>query len=107
MLVVLPHGFCVDPEIVKYLTIRVDRPQQPNAKLMFSVVMKTDADDNQQLLGAFDDRAEAEALTNECARRINKGLGVETDDSSGGSSDSSDDDTSASSSTSSDDDWDI
>jgi hypothetical protein len=95
MLVVLPHGFCVDPEIVKYLTIRVDRPQQPNAKLMFSVVMKTDADENQQMLGTFVDRAEAEALTTECARRLNKGLGVDTDDSSG-SDDSSDSDDDAS-----------
>lgn len=100
MLVVLPHGYCVDPEIVKYLTIRVDRPQQPNAKLMFSVVMKTDADDNQQLLGAFDDRKEAEALSMECARRINKGLGVDTDEES-----ESDDEAEAPAAAA--DDWDI
>ena len=81
MLCVLPHGVCVDPEIVKYISIRADRPAgQPTAKMVFSVIMKTDADDHLQVIASFDDRTEAESLTLECAKRINKALGVEPDE---------------------------
>lgn len=95
MLCVLPHGVCVDPEIVKYISIRADRPAaQPNAKMVFSVIMKTDADDHLQVIASFDDRGEAEALSIACAKRINKALGVdsEEDEASEESEESSDED---------------
>lgn len=89
MLCVLPHGVCVDPEIVKYISIRADRPAaQPNAKMVFSVIMKTDADDHLQVIASFDDRAEAEGLSLECAKRINKALGVEPEEDSDAGEDS-------------------
>lgn len=79
MLVVLPHGIAVDPEIVKYVTIRPERPQGPKGPIIFSVVMKTDADEHLQVLGAYDKREEAQALSGECAKRINKALGADDD----------------------------
>jgi hypothetical protein len=86
-LVQLPHGACVDPEIVKYVTIRVDRPLGMGKPVVFTVVLKTDADDNPLLLATFDDRAEAEALVEACAARIN---GASEDDDGGGDDDEDD-----------------
>lgn len=82
MLAVLPHGVCVDPETVKILTIRTDQGKGPTPDkraMLFVVTMKTDADDQWIVIAAFDDRAEAEHLTAECSRRINKALGVEAE----------------------------
>lgn len=91
MLVILPHGVAVDPEIVKYLTIRTDRqPGAPPNQLVFTVFMKTDVDEHLQSLGTFDNREEAEALSLECARRINKALGA-GDEEEEESSDTDDD----------------
>lgn len=93
MLVVLPHGACVDPEIVKMIHIRADRRQQGD--MVYNVVMKTDADDNFHLLAGFSERDEAEALARECATRINKALGAdepENDDDDDDSDDEVEDD---------------
>ncbi len=93
MIVVLPHGTCVDPETVKMILIRADRAK--SGGMVFNVVMKTDADDNFHLIAPFDNRGEAEALAGECAKLINKGLGVDDDDDDSGDDggfDSSDDD---------------
>lgn len=73
MLVSLPHGIAVDPDIVKFITIRMERPQGPQGPTIFTVVMKTDADENFHVIGAYDNRKEAEKLSKECARRINAG----------------------------------
>lgn len=81
MLAVLPHGVCVDPETVKILSIRAEQGKGPDKKgMLFVVTMKTDADDQWIVVAAFDDRGEAEKLTQECSRRINKALGAETED---------------------------
>lgn len=67
----------VNPEIVKLIHIRADRPTQRGAtSMVYSVVMKTD-DDGFIVLAAFDDRAEAEELAHEAAKRLNKGMGEE------------------------------
>lgn len=104
MLVVLPHGTCVDPEIVKLVTIRVDRPQGPGKPMVFTVAMKTEADDNYVLLATFDEREEAEALAVECAKRVNKALGG-GDDEDAGSDDEDEDEDEAPAKADVDDDW--
>ena len=77
MLVSLPFGIAVDPETVKLVVIRSDRRAGPNTPMVFTVAIKTDADENFHVVASFDDRAEAEALSSECARRINTGMGEE------------------------------
>ncbi|MCA9566431.1 MAG: hypothetical protein KC656_01255 [Myxococcales bacterium] len=79
MLVVLPHGICVDPEIVKFFNIRTERPKGPGGPQVHTVVMKTD-EEHLLIIGATEDRDEAEKLSTECARRINKALGAETEE---------------------------
>jgi hypothetical protein len=78
MLVQLQHGMCVNPEIVKLVHIRQDRQQKTNS-MVYTVVIKTD-EDGFLVLASVDDRAEAEELTRDTARRINKGLGEEDAD---------------------------
>jgi len=83
VLVILPYGVAVDPDIVKLIAVRVDRPQGRGAQapLIFSVGMKTDADERMHILGSFDNRAEAEELARVCARRVNKAMGEDADQS--------------------------
>jgi len=75
MLVELPHGMCVNPDIVKLVHVRMDRQQRTSA-MLYSVVVKTD-DDGFLVVATLDDRDEAEKLAAECADLINKGLGEE------------------------------
>lgn len=78
MLVRLPHGMVVNPEIVKLVHVRADRAQGRSSgqQMIYSVVIKTD-DDGFLVLAATGEREAAEALAYECAQRINLGLGEE------------------------------
>ncbi len=73
MLVKLPHGMCVNPEIVKLVHVRVDRAQR-GLPPRFTVVMKTD-DDQLHSVATFDTHDQATTLASECGRRINVALG--------------------------------
>ena len=87
MMVELPHGMCVNPEIVKLIHVRMDRQQRTNT-LLYSVVIKTD-DDGFLVIATLDDRGEADTLAAQCADLINTGLGEEPgeyDESSSGPS---------------------
>lgn len=75
MLVVLPHGVCVDPEIVKFFNVRTER-KGPTGQPLHTVVLKTD-EEHLLIIGSSEDREEAETLSVECARRINRALGEE------------------------------
>lgn len=79
MLVVLPHGVCVDPEIVKFFNIRSERPKGPAGVTVHTVVLKTD-EEHLLIIGSTDSREEAETLSVECARRVNKALGEDVED---------------------------
>jgi len=79
MLVLLPHGVCVDPEIVKFFHIRTERPKGPGKPIMHTVVMKTD-EEGFLVVAATDDREEAVKLSQTCAKLINKALGVEDEE---------------------------
>ena len=70
-LTILPHGVCVDPDTVKILNIRTDKQPGANGAYSYTVVMRTDVDDGWIAIAGFDNRAEAEALSTVCARRIN------------------------------------
>ena len=106
MLVVLPHGVCVDPEIVKFFNVRTERPKGPNQGLSHTVVLKTD-EEHLLIIGSTGDRDEAVALSVECARRINKALGEEVNEDSSTSAEDEDwgEDAEASADNDDDDDW--
>ena len=44
MLVRLPHGMCVNPEIVKHVHVRPDRPNPRENTMVYNVLLKTDDD---------------------------------------------------------------
>lgn len=110
MLVVLPHGICVDPEIVKFFNIRTERPKGPGGEMVHTVVLKTD-EEHLLIIGASESREEAEALSVECARRINKALGSEDededddDDDDDGTEEEDDDEAESEEEEDDDDDW--
>lgn len=77
MLVKLPNGVSVNPEIVKYIHIRKDRVQMDTGpRVMFVVSLKLEdgVELPVQYCDQFDIATEASV---ECTNRINKGLGVE------------------------------
>lgn len=89
MLVKLFGGLCIDPSNVKYISVRGEMVREEGQmKQVFHVGLKTDGDEMLKV-GTFDVREEAEAQSEECAKRINKALGEgdeedEDEDEAGG-----------------------
>ena len=83
MLVKLFNGVCIDPNTVKYLSVRGEMVRESGKmQQVFHVALKTDSDEMLKV-GTYEDREEAEKLSEECADKINKALGEGGDDDDG------------------------
>ena len=71
MLAPLPHGMAIDPETVKYFSVRPDRPKGPAGPVVFTVIVRTD-DDKAIPIASFDKHEEAVSLSQKCGRLVNK-----------------------------------
>ena len=84
MLVKLFNGVCIDPNSVKYLNVRGEMVREDGQmKQVYHVALKTDGDEMLKI-GTYDDRLEAESLSEQCADKINKALGEGEEDADDG-----------------------
>lgn len=109
MLVKLFEGNAVNPDNVKYITVREEQTMTARGQKLVSLVVLRLEDNVDLVVSACDTWEEATKIAEQCADRINKGLGVEdssSDDSSSSDSGfdfgSSDDDSSSDDSSSDD-----
>ncbi len=75
MLVKLPHGMAVNPEVVKLIHVKIEAGQR-GLPPRFSVQVRTD-DETSLVLASFSKHEQAVALAGKCARQLNLGLGEE------------------------------
>lgn len=91
MLVKLPYGACVDPEVVKYIHVRIDRPKGATGPMAFTVVMKTE-EDQPIVLATFDEHGPAVALSSLCGKLVNAAGGEGDEDDEDDEEEDDDDD---------------